>query len=109
MSTAQAAADLVEGLGGPADHVERVEADDRLGGLVTDRSVDPLGPVGGDVGDLGGPLGAQSVEERFDRGNVTAGRSPDQPSGVVIGHRCQITMSLAMRDLVDPDPLHPVK
>lgn len=47
------AADLVEGLGGPADHMERVQADDRVGG-----------PFGDDLGDPGRVVRGHELEVR---------------------------------------------
>jgi hypothetical protein len=105
---AEVAADLVESLGGPADDVERVEADDRLGRLGAQGGVDPLGAVGRHVRDQLGPLGTEGVEERLDGGGVTTGRRPEGPPGVVVGDRRQVAVPPAVGDLVDPDPGDPI-
>jgi hypothetical protein len=40
---------------------------------------------------------------------VTTGRSPDQAAGVVIDDDGQVALTLAMRDLIDPDPSQTVE
>ncbi len=89
--------------------MERVQADGRLGCLGPHRGMDPLSPVGRHVGDAGGPFGAEGVEERLHRRLATARRRPDQPAGVVVDHHGQVAVPLAVGDLVDPDPSHPLQ
>ena len=101
------AADLVEGLGGPGHDVERVQAQHRGGGARGDHVVDPLRAVGGDVGELPGPFGAQVVEEPVQRRGVAVLARPYQPARVVIDHDQQVALALAVADLVDPDPAQP--
>ena len=80
------AADLVEGLGGPGHHVERIQAQHRLRGACGDDVVDPLGAVGGDVGELGGAVGAEVVEEPPEGLLRPVLPGPHQPAGVVVDH-----------------------
>ena len=40
---------------------------------------------------------------------ITTRSGPHQPAGVMVDHDGQVSLPLAMRDLVDPDPLQPVE
>ncbi len=59
------------------------------------------------MGDLGGSLRAERVEERIQRGFVASWRGPHQCPGVVIDHDRQVAVAALVGDLVDPDPTQP--
>jgi len=100
---------LVEGLAGPHDDVERVEADACLwqcaaGGLT----------VGGahvhrHCLDLWLPVGAEGVVELAQGCLAAAGRDPDDVTGGVVGDHGQELASLAVGDLVDADVVQAVQ
>ena len=89
--------------------MKRIHAADRVGEPVGDRPGDPAGHVAGHQFDLFAARFAERVEERLDGLAVTTGRGPHQPAGVVIDDDGQIALTLAMRDLVDPDPAQTVE
>jgi hypothetical protein len=70
---------------------------------------DPVSHVGGHVGQVGGALGAELVEEHPEGGVVAAGAGPHQPAGVVIDNDDQVAVPALVGDLVDPDPAQPVE
>src|SRR5690606_3598389 len=86
-------ADLVEGLGRPADHVKRVEAHDRIGGPHSDDLGDPRGAIGGDELEPGCPVVAEGVEERPDGVLGAALGRPDDPAGHVIAHDSEVLVA----------------
>jgi len=57
------AADLVERVGGPGDHVEPIGGEHGALHPVVDHLRDPLGRIGADQVDLGAPFLAEEVEE----------------------------------------------
>jgi len=59
------------------------------------------------VGDLGGSFRAESVEERSQRGFVTARRGPYQRAAVVVDDDGQVAVVVLVGDLIDPDPTQP--
>jgi hypothetical protein len=61
-----------------------------------DHVVDPFRAVGGDVGELPGPFGAQVVEEPAQGLLVAVLTGPDQPAGVVIDDDQQVALALAV-------------
>jgi hypothetical protein len=61
--TGQAAARALQGLPGPLDDVERVQADQRLRRLLADHAVDPVRAVDGHVRQQPRPLLAEVSEE----------------------------------------------
>jgi len=87
------AAHLVEGFGGPRDDVEGVQAQHRGGSAGRDHVVDPLGAVGGDVGELPGSFAAEVVEEPVQRRGIAVLARPHQPAGVVIHDDQQIALA----------------
>ena len=89
--------------------MERVYAPDRVGAPLGDRTGDPAGHVRRDQFDLFAALLPERVEEREHRPAVTAGRGPHQPAGVVVHDDGQVSLSLAVADLVNPDPPQPVQ
>src|SRR5262249_38256140 len=97
------AADLVERVGGPGDHVERVRTADRVAAAGVDHVGDPVGAVGGHVRDGRAPLVAGQVEEPVQGGLVAARRGPDQPAGVVVDHAGDVLVPLLVGQLVDAD------
>ena len=99
------AADLVQRVGGGLDDVKRVQADVAFGQRSADRPGDPVGVVAGHQLDLLAALFAQQIQELLDRLAVPAGVRPHQPAGVVVDHDGEVSLALADRDLIDPDPL----
>lgn len=97
-------AHLVQRVGGPLDHVERVGAAHRIRALLIDDTSDPFGAVSGDVGDLCAPLGPEGVEEGSNGGLVAAHCHPHQWPGVVVDHDGQVLVVAFVGDLIDPDP-----
>jgi len=61
------------------------------------------------VGQLGGPVGPEKVEELPQRVLVAAGRGPHQPAGVMVDEAGQVPLTLAVGDLIDPDPPQPAQ
>jgi len=96
------AADLVERIGGGLDDMEGVQRDDRVRAALGDGPGDPLGVVAGDELDLLAALLAQQIEELLDRSAVAAGVRPHEPACVVVDDHGQVLLSLANRDLVEP-------
>jgi len=101
------APDLVERLRGQLDHVERIDAADRVRAALGDRAGDPSGHLAGNQGELLAALVAQRVEERLHRLAVASGDGPHQPPRLVVDDDSQVALADAMRDLVDPDPPQP--
>ena len=89
--------------------MKRVHAPDGVRNAFGDRPTDPRGHVGGDQFDLFAALLAQRVEERQHRLAVLAGCGPHQPAGVMVDHDGEVSLSLAVADLIDPDPPQPVE
>ena len=71
-------ADLVEGVGRPLDHVERISALDRLRAALVEHVDDPGGPVSADPSQALTALLAESVEEAVQDGLIPPRRGPDQ-------------------------------
>lgn len=90
-------------------HVERVQAQPRLGTASGHDPRDPLGRVRADQPDRRTPLLAEQVEEAAQRGGVVTGRRPHQPAAVMIDDHRQVPLALPVADLVDPDPCQPVQ
>ena len=67
------AADLVQGVRGPGDDMERVETETGVGAVGVDRLGDPCAGVGADQGDAGAALAAEQEEEAADGLGVPAG------------------------------------
>src|SRR5699024_6455607 len=102
-----ASTNLIEGISGPLDDVERISADDRGGTLLGHHVLDPVGPVGGDVADLATPAGPRFFElvEKAAQGRFGLARGgPHQTPRAVIDHHGQVLMALLITDLVDADP-----
>jgi hypothetical protein len=103
------ATDLVEGLGGPLDYVERVGALHRCRATLSDDLGDPVGLIGRDVGNQRAPLGAEQLEERSQRRPVPTGRGPQQPARIVIDDDSEVTVPALVGDLIDSDAPQPVQ
>jgi hypothetical protein len=99
------AADLVQRVGRQRNDVEGVHAAHRVGEAVGDRASDPARHVARHQFDLFAAFLAQRVEERLDGLAVTPRGRPHQPAAVVIDDDGQVALALAVRDLIDPDPL----
>jgi len=97
------AADGVQRVGGELDHVERVDADGRLGGVawLGDRLQEGGAHVGGDGGQPGRTVGAEVGEEPVQGGGVGALGAPHDLAGAVVGDQRQVAVALAPGDLVD--------
>ncbi len=80
---------------------------DRARAPLGDDGVDEVGPISGNVGDLGAALFAEQVEELVDRGAGASRCCPHQPAGVVVDDDHQVPVSLLVGDLIDPDPPQP--
>jgi len=50
---------------------------------------------------------AEQIQELLDRLAIAAGRGPHQPAAVVVDDHRQVSLALADRDLIDPDPREP--
>ncbi len=98
------AADLVQRVGGEHHDVERVHASLGLGCAFCDRPRDPAGHVGGDQLQCFAALFTQLVKEREHGPAVAARGGPHQPAAVMADHDSEVSLSLAMADLIDPDP-----
>src|SRR5665213_1334480 len=94
---------LVEGIGGPAHHVERISAAHRVGTTLRHHEADPFGPICGNVGDLGAAFLTEGVEERGERRPVAARCGPDEATAVVVDDHGQILVPALVGDLVDTD------
>ena len=94
---------LVEGVGGPLDHMERVGALHRLWAALGDDLGDPVGLVGRYVADRRTTIGAEQVEETSQSGPVSTGRGPQQSTRIVINHDRQVAVSALIGNLVDAD------
>ena len=70
------AAHFVEGFGGPLDHMERVGALHRGRAAFGDDLGDPVGLIGGHVGNQRAALGPEQVDEAPQRGPVAPGERP---------------------------------
>jgi hypothetical protein len=103
------AANLVERLGGEHHDMKRVHAPDRVRAPLRDRPGDPGGHVRGDQLDLFATLVTELVEEREHRLAVPARGGPHQPAAVMVHDDGQVALTLAVADLVDPDPPEPVE
>lgn len=102
-------ADGVEGLGGPGDHLERVECDHSPCRAALHGVVDPLGAVSADVRELRRTPLAERVEEHLDGGFVASFGRSYEPAGVVVGDDGDVALPLAVRQIVDSDPHEPVE
>lgn len=96
------AADLVECLGRPRDHVEGVGAAHRVLATVAHHSSDPVGGIGGNVGDVRAAVLAEKIEEGLQGLVVAAGPCPHQPAAVVIDYHGEVAVAALVADLVDP-------
>jgi len=103
------AAHDVEGLGGPSHDVKRIKTQGRVLAVGGGAVADPLGRIGRDQANLGGPLGSEEIKELLEGGPVVTGLGPHQPAGVVVDHDHQVLVATPIRDLVDPDPLEPIE
>jgi hypothetical protein len=70
---------------------------------------DPLGRIGADQADSGGPFRTEQIEEPLQGGPVMAGGGPHQPAGVVVDDDHQVLVAAPVGDLVDPDASEPVE
>jgi hypothetical protein len=102
-------ADLVEGFGGPLDHMERVGALHRGRAAFGDDLGDPVGLIGRHVRDRGAALGAEQLEERPQRGPVPAGRGPHQPARIVVDDDGEVAVLSLVGDLVDANAGQPIE
>src|SRR5713226_474037 len=98
------AADLVQRVGRPLDHVEGIQADGGIGAVLLDRDQDPLGTVTADVGELGAALVAEQLEEAVHHLATAPLSRPDQPATGVIDDQRQVALPSPPADLVDADP-----
>ena len=89
--------------------MERVDADDRVGGSFSDDGADPFGPVAGHEPQLTGPSRAERVEEAGHNRLGAALASPDHLAGEVIAHDRQVLVAFLVLDLVDRDRDEPVQ
>ncbi len=94
----------IECLGGPGHHMKRIGAADRGRATLGDHIGDPVRRVGGHMGDLGGPLGAQGIEKPAQGGGVTPWGGPHQSAAVVVDHHREVLVVALIRDLIDADP-----
>ena len=97
-------AHLVQGVGGPPHHVERISTAHRVRAVLGHDLRDELGPVGGHMRDQGAPLRPQTIEKRLQGGHVTAGGGPHQAAAVVIDDHREVAVPTLITDLVDPEP-----
>ena len=91
--------------------MERIGAAHRVGGPLLHDAGDPVRHVSADVGEGGGPFGAELIEEHAQGGVVAARAGPHQRAGVVVDDHDQVAVPALVGDLVDPDaaqPLEPV-
>ena len=84
--------------------MKRIGTADRGRAALGDHVGDPVRGVGGDMGDLRTPLGAQRVEKPPQGGGVAARRGPHQPATVVVDHHRQVVVVALVGDLIDTDP-----
>lgn len=95
----------VEGLGGPLDHVEGVEADLGVRCVFLGRGDIGTATVHGDRFQPAGPLRSQlGIEGGQGRLRVSLA-DPHHIAGVMIGNHGQIGMTAPIGDLVHPDPV----
>jgi hypothetical protein len=76
--------------------MKRIDATNRVGEAVSDRSGDPRRHVAGHQFDLFAARLAELIEERLDGLTVTAGRGPRQAAAVVIDDDGQVALALSM-------------
>src|SRR5262249_40698720 len=74
------AANLVQSGGGPAHHVEGIQADAGVGAVQLGRVDDPLGSVAADLGDVSAALFPKGVEEALYGVQAAAFSRPDHAS-----------------------------
>src|SRR5438552_15413508 len=103
------AADLVQRVGRPLDHVEGIQADGGIGAVLLDRDQDPFGAIAADVADLGAPLRAEQLEEAVHHLATAALSRPDQPATGMIDDEREIALPFEPADLVDADAFQPVQ
>ena len=84
--------------------MKRIGTADRGRAALGDHVGDPVRGVGGDMGDLRAPLGAQRVEKPPQGGGVAARCGPHQPAAVVVDHHRQVLVVALVGDLIDADP-----
>jgi hypothetical protein len=70
---------------------------------------DPVGLIGGHVGDQGAAVGSEQVEELPQRRPVSARCCPQQSAGVVVDHDGDVAVAALVGDLVDADAAQPVQ
>lgn len=103
------AAQLVERVGGPRDHMKRIRAAHRVLAVGLHGVGDPVGCIGRNVGDLGAAVLAEQLEEAVQRGLVAAHAGPEEPAGVVVDHDGQVPVPALVGDLIDPDAAEPLQ
>ncbi len=84
--------DLVQGVSGPAHHVIRVSALDRVGAALRHHVDDPTAAIATHPAELAAALLAQSVEELVQGGLVAPLGRPHQPPAVVIDDHRDIAL-----------------
>jgi hypothetical protein len=89
--------------------VERVGALHRVRAALGHDLGDPVGLIGGHVGDRGAAFGAKYVEEPTQGRPVPARCGPQQSARVVIDHHGQEPVPALVGDLVDADTPQPVQ
>jgi hypothetical protein len=94
---------VVERLGRPGHHVERVGAQGGVGTALTNHGRDPFGGVARNQPHQARPLFTEQVEERLESGLVPTRGRPDEPSAVVVDHHGQVLVAPAATDLADAD------
>ena len=99
------AADLVQRVGGGLDDVKRVQTHDRVRAPLGHRAGDPVGVIAGHQLDPLQALVSEEIEELLGRFAVATRVRPDQLAGVVVDHDREVSLPLANRDLIKPDPL----
>ena len=95
------AADLIQGVAGPGDDVERVGAPDRVRAVQGDLIGDPLCRVSPDVSDRCATALTQGGEEAVEGLAVPSRGGPDQAAGVVVDHDRDVAVALVVADLND--------
>src|SRR4029450_13211579 len=87
------AAHLVQRIGRPADHMNRVEADGGVGAVRLDRAQDPLGAIATDMSELGAALWAELVEEALHHFLAPTFGRPDQTTADMIDHQGHVALA----------------
>src|SRR5207237_284980 len=92
-----------EGVAGPCDDVERVEADRGVGELGEGGFAVDAGHVHAHGPDAGAAVFAEQIVEGGEGGAAAALADPQDAAGVVVGDRGEERAALAVGDLVDAD------